>query len=264
MTNPVSGAAVIKENPGAVSVAAMCFGVAVEVQCPDRYIGAVSSLLPTDSLPIALSNVNHRFSLETESGDKYRINRGHRCVARAQPLPAALHILQNEIFVTLAEYAKTWVFIHAGAVAWQDRVIILPGTSYAGKSTLVRSFVDAGALYYSDEYAVLDEHGCVHPFGVPISLRSGTNQTTSVFPKGTAKSPAIPAIVAFAKYRQNAVWRPRTLRPAQTLFNLIRHCVSIRRNPEFVLAVLNQVSLQAAGFAGSRGDASQFLRWLDR
>jgi hypothetical protein len=34
--------------------------------------------------------------------------------------------------------------------------------SYSGKTTLVSELIRAGATYYSDEYAVIDERGRVH------------------------------------------------------------------------------------------------------
>ena len=66
--------------------------------------------------------------------------------------------------VHVANYAPDRVFVHAGVVAWRGRALVLPGTSFAGKTTLVAELVRAGAIYYSDEYAVLDEQGRVHPY----------------------------------------------------------------------------------------------------
>jgi hypothetical protein len=42
--------------------------------------------------------------------------------------------------------------------------MVLPGKSFAGKTTLVAALVRAGAEYWSDEYAVLDANGDVHPY----------------------------------------------------------------------------------------------------
>ena len=64
----------------------------------------------------------------------------------------------------LAERARNRIFIHAGVVGWQGRAIVIPGRSFSGKSTLVAALLQAGATYYSDEFAVLDGRGYVHPF----------------------------------------------------------------------------------------------------
>ena len=37
--------------------------------------------------------------------------------------------------------------------------------------TLVRAVVEAGAVYYSDEHAMLDEVGRVHPYARPLPFR---------------------------------------------------------------------------------------------
>ena len=70
----------------------------------------------------------------------------------------------------VAEAAPSRVFVHAGAVAHGGRAIVIPGGSFAGKSTLVAALVRAGADYYSDEYAV-DEEGLVRPYVYPLSIR---------------------------------------------------------------------------------------------
>jgi hypothetical protein len=49
--------------------------------------------------------------------------------------------------------------------------IVLPGRSFAGKTTLTAALLRRGAEYYSDEYAVLDHGGRVHPFARPLRVR---------------------------------------------------------------------------------------------
>ena len=104
----------------------------------------------------------------------YSVKRGlsAKAQAPAQPLEAALKNLQKELHICVAEHATSHTFVHAGVVAWKDRTLILPGFSHAGKSSaLLWSLVQAGAVYYSDEYAIFDEHGSVYPFALPIGLR---------------------------------------------------------------------------------------------
>lgn len=51
---------------------------------------------------------------------------------------------------------------------------MVPGRTLSGKSSLVLALVKAGADYYSDEYAVFDGSGRVHPYSKPLSRRSGS------------------------------------------------------------------------------------------
>jgi hypothetical protein len=63
-------------------------------------------------------------------------------------------VLPLRIYVGL--HAPNQIFIHAGVVAHEGRVIVIPGLCMAGKATLVLALVRAAAVYYSDEFAVLD------------------------------------------------------------------------------------------------------------
>jgi hypothetical protein len=84
-------------------------------------------------------------------------------VATKMTLPVALHVLDAQLRARIAYAAPDRIFVHAGVVAVGDRAILLPGMSFAGKSTLVAALVSTGATYLSDEFAVLDAAGLVHP-----------------------------------------------------------------------------------------------------
>ncbi|MEP7147984.1 MAG: hypothetical protein ABI857_03805, partial [Acidobacteriota bacterium] len=71
--------------------------------------------------------------------------------------------------IVVAEHARDCVFIHAGVVGWKGKAIVIPANSFQGKTTLVAELVKNGAEYYSDEYAILDEKGLVHPFPRDLS-----------------------------------------------------------------------------------------------
>ena len=64
--------------------------------------------------------------------------------------------------------------VHGGVVAHEGRAILLPGPTHAGKSTLVAELVRRGAPYFSDEYALIDADGRVHPYPRPLLLRDGS------------------------------------------------------------------------------------------
>src|SRR5262249_26128145 len=95
----------------------------------------------------------------------------HMRVARTLDLADAIQSFDQSLNLGIAERAPARIFVHAGVVGWRGRAIVIPGRSYSGKSTLVAALVRAGATYYSDEYAVLDSRGRVHPYPKPISLR---------------------------------------------------------------------------------------------
>ena len=76
---------------------------------------------------------------------------------RGLELEFALMLLDSQLRLHLGVKAPDTVFIHAGAVAYRGRTIVMPGKSFAGKTMLVAALVDSGATYYSDEFAVIDE-----------------------------------------------------------------------------------------------------------
>src|SRR5215467_11335845 len=87
-----------------------------------------------------------------------------------------LHSLRSHLRHLVAEHATDRIFVHAAVVAWDGKVIVLPGRSRSGKSTLARELIRAGAVYFSDEYAAFDDDGMVHPFAQPLMLRSGNGR----------------------------------------------------------------------------------------
>jgi hypothetical protein len=248
------------------TIAVECLGVRIAVECRPPEAAAVSAHLPVGSTAASQADASHKFIFEADvqANELFRVR---RCwPARAlpwQPMSTALRTLQKELHICVAEYATTRVFIHAGAITWRNHTVVLPGFSHAGKSTLVWSLVQVGAVYYSDEYAVFDENGDVHPFTLPISLRGIGGQTRFVDPNRSGSGPVAPSIIAFAKYKPGAVWMPRSLSPAESMLQLVRHSIAIRRHPSIVLPILKTISLQTQAFIGRRGEAAQILQWLN-
>ena len=90
---------------------------------------------------------------------------------RLRARPWSLLTAFNKHAELLTAYrAQDCLFVHAGVVGWQGKAILIPGRSFSGKTTLVKALIEAGATYYSDEFAILDRQGLVHPY--PLPLRS--------------------------------------------------------------------------------------------
>ncbi len=253
-----------KSSPDVSTVAGTCFGVSIAVQCRPIDVADVAAQLPLGYDASGSIQAEHRFTFACHGDDEslFCIRRGHRKPSPPEPRHRALRTLQREIHICVAEHSTTRVFIHAGVVAWNNRAAIFPGSSHAGKSTLVWSLVQAGATYYSDEYAVFDEQGRVHPFLLPIALRLADGDRRTIVPEHSGSAPLTPSLIVFARYRSGAQWRPEFLRPADTMVQLIRHSIAIRKQPSVVLPVLKQASLQARSFLGLRGDVKELLAWL--
>ena len=93
--------------------------------------------------------------------------RGTALLARTLELHPLLTAFEKHAELLTAFRTQDCLFIHTGVVGWQGRAIVIPGRSMTGKTTPVKVLVEAGATYYSDEFAVLDKQGQVHPY--PLS-----------------------------------------------------------------------------------------------
>lgn len=172
-----------------------------------------------------------------------------------------LETLESSLAQTVAEFSRTDVFVHAGAVSWNGGAIIIPGRSLSGKSTLVAALVRAGAAYLSDEYAVIDSRGRVRPFARPLALRSergGRQIPTSVESlRGRTETRPRPVSVVFVTtFKKDARFRPRPLSAGEVLLALLANTVPARTRPKAAMSRLRRVAASARGLRGSRGEAA--------
>jgi hypothetical protein len=166
--------------------------------------------------------------------------------------------------LVIAERAPDHLFVHAGVVGWQGAAIVMPGASFAGKTTLVQAWLDAGATYYSDEFAVLDRAGRVHPFARPLAIRDGSPHPPRRVPAETlgARTGTMPlpiGLVLVTSYRAGARWRPRRLTAAPALLALMRHTVAARGNPAHSMPILKHAVSGSPALTGKRGEARRLV-----
>lgn len=188
-------------------------------------------------------------------------------VGHTRKADEVLQILESGLHGQVAAQAREHLFVHAGAVAWNGEAIVIPGRSFSGKSSLVAALVRAGATYLSDEYAVVDVAGYVHPYAKRLSLRGEDGR-----PRGrycvealggqVATEPMPVGLVLAAQYEAGARWRPRPLSPARAMLALLDNTVQVRSQPEAALGTLHTVAMAAEAFKGKRGEADQVASWL--
>src|SRR5262245_15118510 len=160
-------------------IAFVSYGLKIGVRVNDSgALERVHSCLPPGWKPAKSPHVDYLMSLRIGGpGGRPNIRNysllygGLARLARTMDQDELFQTLENELQLFVAEWAKNRVFVHAGVVAWKGRALVIPGRTLAGKSTLVAALLEAGATYYSDEYAVLDGRGLVHPYPRPLSLR---------------------------------------------------------------------------------------------
>src|SRR4030095_9548952 len=163
---------------GPVRLSLTAYGVSIGVRTNDpRVAEGLAGHLPPGSQRAEFFDTGRVYSLVVEEEDRSGRHKNFVYVndallARCSTLQAALQAFEADVQIYVAEMAPERVFVHAGVVGYRGRGIVLPGRSFAGKSILVRELVRAGAQYYSDEYAVLDSAGGVHPYLRPLAIRN--------------------------------------------------------------------------------------------
>lgn len=188
-------------------------------------------------------------------------------LARTLDLQELLTTLELDLHFEVALAARRRLFVHAGVVGWQGGAIVIPGPSRCGKSTLVAALVDAGATYFSDEYAVFDARGRVHPYCKPLSLRTtgGDTRPRTIPPQalGTVGTTPLPVrLIVDAEYRPGSRWRPRSRTAAQGMLALLANTVVARSHPDVALATLHRVVAGATVLRGRRGEAPDMIDHL--
>jgi len=162
--------------------------------------------------------------------------------------------------IAVAEYAQEKVFIHAGVVGWKGGAIVIPAKSFAGKTTLVAELVKNGAAYYSDEYAVVDEKGLVHPFPRDLSVRDPVfierDIPVAEFGGKAGTEPIPISTVIVTEFVEEGKWEPVRLTTGQGILELIPHTIPRNFNTKFSLKVLNTAVSDAIILKSPRGDAS--------
>ena len=211
-------------------------------------------------------------SVKTERGERFELFRNDEKVIEDAGGEFFFQMVESEIRITVAEFAVARVFLHAGVVAWKNQAIVIPARSYSGKSTLVAELVKKGAVYYSDEYAVLDASGNVQPFPKWLSLRGIIDPYTQLDCSvesigGIAGTKTIPVgMVLIARYKKDKKipekWNPRKLSGGEAVMEILPHTLPIRNKPKFVLEVLNKLTSRAIIVKTVRGEAKDFADTL--
>jgi hypothetical protein len=197
----------------------------------------------------------------------------HLRISRSSNVDDIFDRFESDVRLFVGEFAPHRVFVHAGVVGWKGKAIVIPGRSYSGKSTLVAALVRAGAIYYSDEYAVFDSKGLVHPFAKPLEIREEGGYTQARVTVGelggkSGTKPLPVGMVLMTGYKRGATWRPRKLSPGKGVLEMLFNTVSARRSPEKAMSTLRLVTKKAEVLKGTRGDTANvveaLLRRMDR
>ena len=221
----------------------------------------VEPMLPPGWRRRPRSSKQMRLGLLEEDEDVYSIYRDSNCIHNAPGREHALTILETQLSAYIGIESRDFVAVHAGVVADADRAIVMPGRSFSGTTTLVRALVEAGAVYYSDELAMLDDAGRVHPYARQLSFRPPDGGPVDLRAEelgGVAGTEPLPVgMVILTRYRPGGVWQPRQLSAGAGALAMLEHTIPSENRPEQAMRVARKAIDGAVALEGERGEADE-------
>ncbi len=241
------------------------FGVPLDVEVPARLGARTHAILPPARSYGRSDGDRVAVSVEERDCDLIVVSQGQP-VGSTRDDEFALGMLDAQIRAQIALLAPDHIFVHAGVVALGGRAVILPGSTFAGKTTLIGALVQAGATYYSDEFAVIDERGLVHPYPKPLSIRerdgSGRTRETPADELGgqIGRDPVPAGLIAVTSYEPAAELQPQPLPEGAALLALLEHTIPARTRPGQSIAALKAAVQGTRAWKSRRGEAAEAAR----
>lgn len=266
-------AAASESAAGARTLVFESHGVRIGIRATHADILArVHDHLPPGARPCAAERVDELYSCATSdapagsAGLVHVLVRQHAGatpheVARGPSAALVLAAFRRDSEFRVALHAPELLFVHAAVVGWQGRALIVPGRSFAGKSTLAAALLACGAEYYSDEYAVIDALGQVHPFARPLQLRapdrsSSRWMTPAEIGARVGAGPIPLGLVVATSYDRAAHWDPAPMTAGATALALLDNALVARLRPAHALArIAAALRPGVVGLCGARGEA---------
>lgn len=259
-----------RDSKWAALASARAYGVRFEVRVNDpSLLPAVVARLPpgsrlcrrSGSEAFTCSVARTTAAPDTGHTDVWQVHAGAELQSWTPDEKEALDAFEGTVRFEVARRAPRWTFVHAGTVGWHGRAILMPGASFAGKSTLVQALVRAGATYYSDEFAVLDRRGRVYPFVQPMMNRSAAGireRLTAGDLGGIVGSRPLPVgMVVSTRYIPGTTWNPSRVSPGEGLLALLPHTARAQEAPARVMRLLARIVETTPMLEGARGEAEE-------
>src|SRR3954468_12531685 len=214
------------------------YGRVVAVDAPDDALTIVRTRLPETYTPDD-GRPDRQWRLRRESSGMWMAY-DEDGLGGGADIADGVEMLLSSLELWVAEHAKDRIFVHSGCAVHDGRAIVIPGRTMSGKSSLVSALVRAGAQYYSDEFAVLDRRGRVHPYPRPLSIRpyDGTaRHRLDVADIGghVGTGGAQVGVIAHLQYDADAGWSVEELTPGRAALALIDNTVAARSRPRAML-----------------------------
>jgi hypothetical protein len=221
----------------------------------DRYI-----FPPVPRSRFDQSSPDIHLSVEHNSGE-FRVLLNHELAASVKTLHDAALAAVKALDDAVIHRMKTFRAVHAGAVLIEGKALLLPGSTHAGKSSLVAELLRRGASHFSDEYALIDNEGLIHSYPRPLLLRNGGPLQSLVLPEelnaSFAAHPAPIGWILALNYDPGVAWNIHCMSQAEAVMLLLRNTPhQLEHSPEMIDFFL-RAAANADCYEGQRGEGAE-------
>jgi hypothetical protein len=190
-------------------------------------------------------------------GEGFELHGAEGRLASCSTMEGMVPLLQGFIDASVVRRLTGTAAVHAGAVAFDGAAVLFPGVSRSGKSTLVAELLARGLTYFSDEYALIDSEGLVHPYPRALMLREGRPDARPVLAEGAQGREAAPvALILALEFAPGASWDVRRVPQSEMLVTLLKNTPHTLEETKNLVPRLLRASAGAACYAGVRGEAA--------
>ncbi len=169
---------------------------------------------------------------------------GSTQAARTMDREAVFRVFEEHVHFAVALQSPRRLFVRASVVGCGGRAVVLLGDDRARMGVTI-DLLDAGAVYYSNMYAVFDRHGHIHPYPTPLARGSSHSLEAGPGPQRSAgrsirRRPLPVGLIAVVGGGPGPVASRLELSSGQATLALLGHTVACRLRPRFALEMLRR------------------------
>jgi hypothetical protein len=245
------------QEVSAHQVAFEVYGTSARVDVPDaELVPRVVDQLPLHATRCEPQPRDRRFALDRAEDGAYEVLEEGVVHARPPALENALAYLRYKLFDYAVHHARDHLVVSAGVVGCEGRAIVLPGPTRVGKTMLVAALLRAGAVYYADDWAILDAEGRVHPYPTRL-FRLGSGKVSAESLGAATGESSIPVgVIALTTFEEGGRWNPQPRTPAQGVMMLVGNAYGMD-DPPAAMKIAHAAAEHALVIEGERGEAEE-------